>query len=487
MFKGWYLPVVMVLTLLAGCGAKESREFVWNNLTNLGPNINSPGKDEHVTFTQDGKMLYFASTREGGMGNYNIYSSEYRKGQWTKAVCLPPPVNTEKDEYDPFVTLDGKRLFFASNRDSAGPYWDCEIYVTEWDGETWTEPQIYDSIFVTPEKPDWGAAFPRNLKTFFFSSGRFPAQSQKVQMFQSVWQEDRWSLPEPMPEPVNTGDWEATPYVTPDGQTLYLNSSRGRSDKKDVDIWKFELIDGKWTNAELMDGPFRSNKHDYDPCISPDGAKFYFTSNRDGGLGDSDIWVVEKVYRKPKKHAVFLKETLHLDFTHPVFSEVVARVTHENMSLEQKLESLYYFTRDSITFVPDASLYASEVLEKRKAICYTKAMVYVSFCRLLGVPANVAKAEFVFADKPKPHLHGIAKIYYKGRWLYIDTVSNRESWGYWDMEKAAAFQAPLFTLERNVLVGQPFLEDVKLGDYETNDVPAKWLDELKNFLTTGKW
>ena len=56
-------------------------------------------------------------------------------------------------------------------------------------------------------------------------------------------------------------------------------------------------IDGKWTNAELMDGPFYSEKHDYDPCISPDGNYFYFTSDRDGGLGGSDIYVVEKIIK----------------------------------------------------------------------------------------------------------------------------------------------------------------------------------------------
>jgi transglutaminase-like putative cysteine protease len=486
MLKRCYLLVVLLIALSVGCGEEESEDFVWGNLKNLGSNINSTGKDEHVTFTKDGKTMYFASIR-GGKDNYDVYSSQYRNGQWTKAVCLPPPINTDRDEFDPFVTLDGKRLFFASNRDNPGPYWDCEIYITEWDGEIWTEPRIYDSTFVTAGKPDWGAAFPGDLTTFFFSSGRPPAKPQGVQMFQSKWQGDRWSRPEPMPDPVNTGGWEATPYITPDGQTLYLNSGRGRSDKKDVDIWKFERIDGKWTNAELIDGLFRSNKHDYDPCISLDGMKFYFTSNRDGGFGDADIWLVEKVYRQPKKHAAFLKETLHLDFTHPVFSEVVSRLTYEDMSLEQKLESLFYFTRDSITFIPDASLYASEVLEKGKAICYTKAMVYVSFCRLLDVPANVAKAEFVFSDKPKPHLHGIAKIYYKGRWLYIDTVSNRESWGYWDKDKARGFQAPLFSLERNIVVGQPFLKEVILGGYETNDVPEKWLDELKAFLETGSW
>ena len=176
-----------------------------------------------------------------------------------------------------------------------------------------------------------------------------------------------------------------------------------------------------------------------------------------------------------------------MDFTHPLFSEVVDRITVKDMPLEQKLEILYYYTRDSLTFAPAVSLCASEALKKGEGICYNKAMVFVAFCRLLGVPAALAKAEFIFHDKPKSHLHGIAKIFHKGRWIYIDTVSNRESWGYWDKAKAEAFRPPAFTLEHNVLVGNPFLKDVILGDYRTNDVPEDWLDSMKNFLETGKW
>ena len=482
-----YSFAVLVLIISAGCGEQKSEEFVWGNLKNMGHNINSAGKDEHVTFTQDGETMYFASIREGGMGNYDIYISRFENGEWSRAELLPSPINTEKDDFDVFVTLDGRKLFFASNRDSEGPYWDCDIYVSDRQGDVWGEPRIFDRSFVTPGKPDWGAAFPRNFETFLFSSGKAPAKKGMIQIFQSVWLGDHWSNPQALPEPVNTGGWEATPYVTPDGRTLYLNSGRGREDKKDVDIWRFEHVDGEWTNGELMDGPFRSNAHDYDPCISPDCKKFYFTSNREGGLGDSDIWVVEKIYGKPPEHSTFLRETLHLDFTHPVFTEVLSEVTADDMKLGQKLEALFYFTRDSIAFAPDASLYASEALEKRKAICYTKAMVYASCCRRMKVPARLAWIQFDFPHRTEPALHGIVKIYYNGRWIYVDTVSNREAWSYWDKKNAEVFQSPEFSLEHHVIVDRKYIADFTLGDYETNDVPELWLDSMREFLETGSW
>jgi len=275
--------------------SKGNAVNAWSPPRNLGARINSSAKDEHATFTPDGKTMVFASTREGGHGAYDLYISRFANKEWSEAEPLPLPINTEKDDFDPFITPDGKRLFFASNRNNSGSYWDCDIYVSLRDGEKWSEPALFDPVFRTPDKPDWGATTTRDFKIFVFSSGRDLDKPRSVQIFQSNRVGNEWSVPELLPFPVNAGKWEATPYITPDGTTLYLNSSRGGPDKKDVDIWRFEFKEGKWTNPRLMDGPFLSDKHDYDPCLSPDGKKFYFTSDRDGGMGNADIYVVEKI------------------------------------------------------------------------------------------------------------------------------------------------------------------------------------------------
>lgn len=277
------------------CERRGTKNWEWSAPRNLGPCINSAEKDEHVTFTPDGKTMVFASKRKGGFGAYDLYVSRSEGGVWLKSEPLPRPVNTKKDEFDPFITPDGNKLFFASNRDNGDYYWDCDIYVSSRSGKDWDEPKLYDRVFVTPDKPDWGVTITKDFRTFIFSSGRNLDKARSVQIFQSIRLGQKWSVPELLPFPVNAGEWEATPYITPDGKTLYLNSIRGRKDKKDVDIWKFEFRNGKWTNPRLMDGPFWSDKHDYDPCLSPDGNKFYFTSDREGGLGDSDIYVVEKI------------------------------------------------------------------------------------------------------------------------------------------------------------------------------------------------
>lgn len=184
-----------------------------------------------------------------------------------------------------------------------------------------------------------------------------------------------------------------------------------------------------------------------------------------------------------------MEETEHLDFSHPVFSEALSRVVAEDMPLKLKLEKLFYFTRDSLPFAAAPSLKASEALKKGKALCYTKAMIYVSFCRRLGIPARLARIKFVIkADsKLRPLEHGISRIYFNGKWLYMDTVSNRDAWTSWKIPPITPFEAPPFSMENNVVVGEKYISDVAFEDYETNDVPETWLQSMRKFLDTGKW
>lgn len=188
-------------------------------------------------------------------------------------------------------------------------------------------------------------------------------------------------------------------------------------------------------------------------------------------------------YKKESNNlSKFLEETSHIDFNHPIFSEILAKVVAEGMTTEEKLEKLYYFTRDTIPFDPSTTgLTASGALKEMKAICYTKAMIYVSFCRRLGVPANVALEEFIIKASPKKVIgsHGIAKIFYNGKWIHIDTVSNKEAWSWWDKKNSHLLEPPVFSLEHNVLVDERFVSNLTLKDFETNDVPEYWIEELR--------
>jgi len=68
----------------------------------------------HPSIDKDGKILYFASDMPGGYGKSDIYFSVFSNGQWSKPFNLGPKINTEGNEFFPFMSYDGV-LYFASN------------------------------------------------------------------------------------------------------------------------------------------------------------------------------------------------------------------------------------------------------------------------------------------------------------------------------------------------------------------------------------
>lgn len=87
----------------------------------LGPTVNTTDYEADVFVAPDESYLIFCSTRSDGLGRGDLYISfKDKQGGWTTATNMGTSVNTSNYEYCPFVTKDGKFLFFTSNQDI---YW----------------------------------------------------------------------------------------------------------------------------------------------------------------------------------------------------------------------------------------------------------------------------------------------------------------------------------------------------------------------------
>jgi hypothetical protein len=106
--------------------------------------INSRFNESGLSFSSDGKTLYFSSDRPGGMGGYDIYKClQNEKGKWSSPLNLGYPVNSTLNEIDPNLDQDGKILFFSSNGNSASGIGGQDIYSSECQSATnkWSEPR----------------------------------------------------------------------------------------------------------------------------------------------------------------------------------------------------------------------------------------------------------------------------------------------------------------------------------------------------------
>ncbi|MBI3521171.1 MAG: PD40 domain-containing protein [Bacteroidetes bacterium] len=86
----------------------------WSKPEKLNSNINSEYWEGSCSITSDGRYLYFASERLGGLGGRDLYVSEKVNGDWGPAVNLGPSINTPYNEDAPFIHPDGITLFFSS-------------------------------------------------------------------------------------------------------------------------------------------------------------------------------------------------------------------------------------------------------------------------------------------------------------------------------------------------------------------------------------
>lgn len=88
----------------------------WSTPRNLGNTLNSKAWDSQPSISADGRHLYFTSAREGTLGQMDIWMSELQSdGKWGAPANLGPTINTPGREMSPFIHPDNQTLFFASD------------------------------------------------------------------------------------------------------------------------------------------------------------------------------------------------------------------------------------------------------------------------------------------------------------------------------------------------------------------------------------
>jgi len=185
-----------------------------------------------ITFTPDGKTMIFGKGNNGkrkGASDVDLYLSRFRNGQWSE----PTPININQPdawESTPAFSPDGRTLYFSSNR--KGGFGGLDIYTAQMDGR-----------------------------------GRFG----KVKNLG--------------PE-INTAGEELFPYVSESGKMYF--SSDGHPGYGMLDIFEVKRANGK-NVVENLGQPVNSPADDFGIYLFK-ADRGFFTSNREGGMGDDDIY-----------------------------------------------------------------------------------------------------------------------------------------------------------------------------------------------------
>ncbi|MEL6537450.1 MAG: hypothetical protein AAFQ98_18660, partial [Bacteroidota bacterium] len=144
---------VLGLAILA-CQPKESPQrkpqeepflmVVYDTATLIGPGVISSELPEFATtVSADGKEMFFNRTTED-RSSMRIFRSEWAENAWSEPTPLPFSQGTYRD-VDPFLSHDGRRLYFSSNRPSARGESDFNHWYAERTEGGWAEPILLDA------------------------------------------------------------------------------------------------------------------------------------------------------------------------------------------------------------------------------------------------------------------------------------------------------------------------------------------------------
>ena len=164
---------------------KDEYHGYWTELRNLGDSINTEdGWEAQPSLSSDGKTLYFASAREDSKG-IDIYSAtQDTGGNWSRAVNIGPPINTEGNDKSPFIHSDSKTLYFAStqtdNRLGFGGY---DIYYSKLrEDSKWEEP-LNIGYPINSSEDEHGFVVSTDGKKVYFASDKIKGSGGGLDIF----------------------------------------------------------------------------------------------------------------------------------------------------------------------------------------------------------------------------------------------------------------------------------------------------------------
>ena len=263
--------------------------------------INSKARDYCASFSdKSNKTIVFSSNREGSLGDIDvttgknksdIYETKVDKNlKWSTPVLLPPAISTEVNEGQPWVSKKGDMIFFTRCPESKGKKSKCGLYMAKKQGSTWGDAEL---LPFNNDTVQFGHPCLSSDGKILYLSSRKAGGYGGADIWSCTFdvKKAEWGQLKNAGSEVNTSGNEVFPTLSDDGKHLYFSSDY-HPGLGGLDIFEAEAgIDGKYTKHVVnMKAPINSAFDDFSLIFEGKKQKGFFTSNREGGKGDDDIW-----------------------------------------------------------------------------------------------------------------------------------------------------------------------------------------------------
>lgn len=278
-------------------------------ISNMGDSINSEYPDYSPVLSADERTMIYTTRRSSSTGGEKtpdgmffediVVSYKDDKGKWTKPVALSSYVNTNGHEASINLSPDGQTLIVFKDDGGNG-----NIYYSTWDGKTWTSLQEFGSDINT-KAWESHACLTADGNTIYFVSDR-PGGFGGRDIYRCVkLPNGKWSKALNVGPVINTEYDEDGAFMHPDGKTFFF-ASKGHKTMGGFDLM-FSILDedNKFTEPFNLWHPINTPDDDVFYSTSPDGKRAYYSSAKEGGFGEKDIYMISIPGQSEKPLALF--------------------------------------------------------------------------------------------------------------------------------------------------------------------------------------
>jgi len=298
------LPIALgllgILPLYRQDGLAAPRYGAWSVPANLGSFVNTEFAESGPHTSKDGRTLYFASTRPasyGSFGGEDLWVSQRASADapWGPPMNLGGTINTGANDRTPALSRDGHYLFFVSDR--PGGLGGLDIWVS-WRANThdifgWESPVNLGTDVNSPAT-DGGPSFFENdaagIPQLYMTSSKAGGLGG-IDIYVSALVGGVFQPPTPVSE-LNTAQFDLSPSIRHDGLEIAFASDRpGGAGGRDLWSATRSSVNGTWSTPVNLGVVVNSASGENFPSLSADRTSLFFSSDRPGGFGATDLYV----------------------------------------------------------------------------------------------------------------------------------------------------------------------------------------------------
>jgi Tol biopolymer transport system component len=189
------------------------------------------------------------------------------------------PFASRFGDIDVTISPDGSKILFCSKRPIPGddkPKEDTDFWMAKRVGDTWGDP-IYLGVEINSDRDDYYPVMTNN-GTLYFSSQREGPGTNNI--YRSELVDGKYTKAEKLGNAINTEHREFDPYISADETILIFSSNRPEGFGADDLYISYKNDDGIWIQAKNMGSKINTSGSEYCPVISPEGKYFFFTGAR---------------------------------------------------------------------------------------------------------------------------------------------------------------------------------------------------------------